>query len=51
MTRPKSLGPSLQAQPEPWESVVNRGGVSIDCHLLRWFAVSTSRDKLWTGRH
>ncbi len=26
MIRPKSLGPILHAQPEPCESVVNRGG-------------------------
>ena len=25
MTCPKSLGPSLHAQPEPWESVVSLG--------------------------
>jgi hypothetical protein len=25
MTCPKSLGPSLHAQPEPWDSVVNLG--------------------------
>jgi hypothetical protein len=34
MTCPKSLGPNLQAQPEPCESVVNLGMLLIDAHLL-----------------
>jgi hypothetical protein len=36
MTCPKSLGPSLHAQPEPWDSVVNLGISSTGRHLLPW---------------
>ena len=50
MTCPKSLGPSLHAQPEPCDSVVSLGISPIDRHLLPDVAVmpdDAARGRRW----